>query len=143
MNDTDLKTLTAPGQTIAVVGLSPNPDRASHEVARYLQEHGFRVVPVRPGIDEILGQKAYARLEDIPEHVDIVDVFRKAEDTPPVAESAVRIGAGALWLQLGIENEVAASIAATGGLQVVQNRCMKLEHQRLWASGENGSADHG
>lgn len=132
MTDALLKRLTQPRQTVAVVGLSPNPDRDSHHVAQYLIEQGFRVIPVRPGVEEILGQKAYARLEDIPDHVDIVDVFRRAEDTPPVAESAVRIGAGALWLQLGIENEVAASIATAGGLDVVQNRCIKIEHRRLW-----------
>lgn len=132
MTDADLKRLTTKGQTVAVVGLSPNPERDSHHVAQYLMDQGFRVIPVRPGAEEILGQKAYARLEDIPDPVDIVDVFRKAEDTPPVAESAVRIGARTLWLQLGIENEVAASIAAAGGLDVVQNRCLKIEHRRLW-----------
>ncbi len=132
MTDADLKRLTKAGQTVAVVGLSPNPERDSHHVAQYLIGKGFRVIPVRPGVEEILGHKAYARLEDIPDHVDIVDVFRKAEDTPPVAESAVRIGAGVLWLQLGIENEVAASIAAAAGLDVVQNRCIKIEHRRLW-----------
>lgn len=143
MNDTDLKKLTTPGKTVAVVGLSPDPARASHEVAHYLQQEGFRVIPVRPGVDEILGEKAYARLEDIPGPVDIVDVFRKAEDTPAVAESAVRIGAGAFWLQLGIENEVACSIAAAGGLEVVQNRCMKIEHRRLWKSDGQENTVHG
>ncbi len=143
MDDAELKKLTKSQQTVAVVGLSPNPDRDSHRVAHYLQEHGFHVIPVRPGVDEILGEKAYPRLEDVPDHVDIVDVFRKAEDTPAVAESAVRIGAGTLWLQLGIENEVTASIAAAGGLNVVQNRCIKIEHQRLWTSPSEGGQGHG
>lgn len=115
-------------RTIAVVGLSPKADRASHEVAAYLQRHGYRIIPVHPQATEILGEKVYARLEDIPEAVDIVDVFRKPDDTPPVAESAVRIGAKVLWLQLGIANEVAASIALAGGLKVVQDRCIKIEH---------------
>ena len=117
-------------RTIAVVGLSPKEDRASHEVAAYMQKHGYRIIPVHPQATEILGEKVYARLEDIPESVDIVDVFRKSDDTPPVAESAVRIGAKVLWLQLGIANEVAASIAEAGGLQVVQDRCIKIEHAK-------------
>ncbi len=117
-------------RTIAVVGLSPKEDRASHEVAAYMQKHGYRIIPVHPQATEILGEKVYARLEDIPESVDIVDVFRKSDDTPPVAESAVRIGARVLWLQLGIANEVAASIAEAGGLQVVQDRCIKIEHAK-------------
>lgn len=117
-------------RTIAVVGLSPKADRASHQVAHYMQSHGYRIIPVHPQADTILGEKVYKRLEDIPEPVDIVDVFRKAEDTPPVAESAVRIGAKTLWLQLGISNEVAESIAEAGGLSVVQDRCIKIEHQQ-------------
>ena len=115
-------------RTIAVVGLSPKEDRASHQVAAYMKQHGYRIIPVHPQAAEILGEKVYARLEDIPEAVDIVDVFRKSDDTPPVAESAVRIGAKVLWLQLGIANEVAASIAQAGGLKVVQDRCIKIEH---------------
>jgi predicted CoA-binding protein len=118
-------------RTIAVVGLSPNPDRPSHDVARYLKQQGYRVIPVHPQADEILGEKVYRRLEDIPESIDIVDVFRRAEDTPSVAEAAVRVGARTLWLQLGIENDVAEAIASAGGLNVVQNRCLKIEHRRL------------
>ncbi len=117
-------------RTIAVVGLSPKPERDSYRVAQYMQDHGYRIIPVYPRGETILGEKVYARLEDIPEPVDVVDVFRKAEDTPPVAESAVRIGAKALWLQLGIENEVAEAIAVAGGLEFVQDKCMKIEHQR-------------
>jgi hypothetical protein len=130
MNQDSIDEILSESRTIAVVGLSPKPERASHEVAQYLQNHGYRIIPVHPSADTILGEKVYARLEDIPEPVDIVDVFRRAEDTPPVAESAVRIGAKTLWLQLGIINEVAASIAAAGGLNVVQDRCIKIEHQR-------------
>ncbi len=116
-------------RTIAVVGLSPNPDRPSYRVASYMQSQGYRIIPVHPQAETILGEKVYARLEDIPEPVDIVDVFRKSEDTPPVAEAAVRIGAKCLWLQLGITNEVAEAIASTGGLDFVQNRCIKIEHE--------------
>ena len=130
MAEADIEGILKTSRTIAVVGLSPNPDRPSHEVAEYMQQHGYRIIPVHPKADTILGEKVYHRLEDIPEPVDIVDVFRKAEDTPPVAESAVRIGAKTFWLQLGIENDVAESIAAAGGLSVVHNLCIKVEHAR-------------
>ena len=105
----------------------------SHRVALYLRDHGYRIIPVNPGFNQILGETCYPDLESIPgtEKVGIVDVFRKPDDTPPIAESAVRIGARVLWLQLGIVNEVAASIAESGGLVVVQDRCMKIEHERL------------
>ncbi|MHB1611264.1 MAG: CoA-binding protein [Sulfobacillus sp.] len=135
MHDATLLEILTENKIVAVVGLSPKPDRASHRVAQYLQRMGYRIIPVNPGFDEILGERSYARLEDIPQKVDIVDVFRKSEDTPPVAESAVRIGARVLWLQLGIANEVAASIAQTGGLTVVQDRCIKIEHERLLGQG--------
>lgn len=124
-----IEKLLQDSRTIAVVGLSPRPERASHEVALYLQQHGYRIIPVNPSAETILGEKAYPRLEDIPEPVDIVDVFRKAEDTPPIAEAAVRMGAKCLWLQLGIENEVSQAIAETGGLVYVSDRCIKIEHQ--------------
>lgn len=129
MSEPDIDRILSESRTIAVVGLSPKPDRASYHVAQYLQGHGYRIIPVHPQADTILGEKVYARLEDIPDPVDIVDVFRRSDDTPPVAESAVRIGAKTLWLQLGISNEVAASIAAAGGLRVVQDRCIKIEHE--------------
>ncbi|MCY0865098.1 MAG: CoA-binding protein, partial [Sulfobacillus sp.] len=122
-------------RTIAVVGLSPKNDRPSYRVAEYLKDHGYRIFPVHPTADEILGEPVYRRVEDIPEPIDIVDVFRKSEDTPPVAEAAVRAKAKVLWLQLGIENDVAASIAETAGLQVVQNRCLKIEHERWQREG--------
>ena len=133
MNDEALMNILTQNHVIAVVGMSPKPERASHRVALYLRDHGYRIIPVNPGFNEILGETCYPDLESIPqtEKVDIVDVFRKPDDTPPVAESAVRIGARVLWLQLGIVNEVAASIAESGGLVVVQDRCMKIEHERL------------
>lgn len=117
-------------KTIAVVGLSSNPMRASNEVAAYLKSAGYRIIPVNPNETEVLGEKAYARLEDVPEPVDIVDVFRKSEDVPPVAESAIGIKAKVLWMQLGIENAEAAEKARAAGLVVVENACLLVEHKR-------------
>ena len=117
-------------KTIAVVGLSSNPMRASHGVAEYLKNVGYRIIPVNPNETEVLGEKAYARLEDVPEAVDIVDVFRRAEEVPGVAESAIRIGAKVLWMQLGIENADAAEKARVTGLVVVEDACLMVEHKR-------------
>ena len=117
-------------KTIAVVGLSANPIRASHGVAEYLKSAGYRIIPVNPNETEVLGEKAYARLEDVPEPVDIVDVFRRAEEVPAVAESAVGIGAKVLWMQLGIENAAAAERARMAGLVVVEDSCLMVEHKR-------------
>jgi uncharacterized protein len=117
-------------KTIAVVGLSSNPMRASHGVAEYLKTAGYRIIPVNPNETEVLGEKAYARLEDVPEPVDIVDVFRRAEEVPAVAESAIGIGAKVLWMQLGIENAEAAERAREAGLVVVEDSCLMVEHKR-------------
>jgi len=117
-------------KTISVVGLSSNPMRASHGVAEYLKSAGYRIIPVNPNETEVLGEKAYARLEDVPEPVDIVDVFRRAEEVPAVAESAIRIGAKVLWMQLGIENAAAAERALAAGLVVVEDSCLMVEHKR-------------
>ena len=117
-------------RTIAVVGLSSNPMRASHGVAEYLKAAGYRILPVNPNETEVLGEKAYARLEDVPEPVDIVDVFRRAEELPAVAESAIGIGAKILWMQLGIENAEAAERARAAGLVVVEDSCLMVEHKR-------------
>jgi predicted CoA-binding protein len=118
------------GKTIAVVGLSSNPMRASHGVAEYLKSAGYRIIPVNPNETEVLGEKAYARLEDVPEPVDIVDVFRRAEEVPAVAESAIRIKAKVLWMQLGIENAEAAEKARAAGLVAVEDACLLVEHKR-------------
>jgi predicted CoA-binding protein len=118
------------GKTIAVVGLSSNPMRASHEVAAYLKIAGYRIIPVNPNETEVLGEKAFARLEDVPEPVDIVDVFRRAEEVPAVAESAIKIRAKVLWMQLGIENAEAAEKARAAGLVVVEDACLLVEHKR-------------
>ena len=117
-------------KTIAVVGLSSNPFRPSHEVAAYLRSAGYRIIPVNPNESEVLGIKAFARLEDIPEPVDIVDVFRRSEDVPPVADSAIAIKAKVLWMQLGVENAQAAEKAHAAGLTVVENACLMVEHKR-------------
>nr|CAX83901.1 CoA-binding domain protein [uncultured bacterium] len=131
--DPTLTALLAATRTIAVVGLSPKPDRDSYRVAHYLQQAGYRIIPVRPMGDEILGEPCYPSLEAIPKEieVDIVNVFRRAEDTPPVAEEAARIGAKCLWLQSGILSEESMAIAATAGMTGIQDRCLMVEHRRL------------
>jgi uncharacterized protein len=117
-------------RTIAVVGLSPNPRRPSHEVAAYLQSVGYTIIPVNPIISEALGQRAYSRLEDVPVPVDIVDVFRRAEEVPAVADSAIAIRVKVLWLQLGIAHAAAAEKAWAAGLTVVEDACLLVEHKR-------------
>lgn|SRR5487761_1959913 len=116
--------------TIAVVGLSSDPSRPSNEVSRYLQAQGYRIVPVNPTESEILGETSYATLSDIPFPVDVVDVFRRPEAVAPIASEAVKIGAKALWLQLGVISPEGAALAARGGLRVVMDRCMLVEFQR-------------
>ncbi len=119
-------------KTVAVVGLSAEWHRPSNFVAKYLQSHRYRVIPVNPRYDSILGERCYARLEDIPEPVDMVDVFRKPADVPPIAASAVAIGAKCLWQQLGVANLEADAIARAAGLDSVMDRCVKIEHARLF-----------
>src|SRR5262245_27174027 len=114
-----------------MVGASTNPDKASHGIMQKLQSVGYRLIPVNPRESEVLGEKAYASLTDIPIPVDIVDVFRKSEDTPPIADEAVKIGAKALWLQTGISNEDAAARAAAAGLTVVMDKCIGATHSLL------------
>jgi predicted CoA-binding protein len=118
-------------RTIAIVGLSPNPQRPSNEVARYLRAAGYTIIPVNPACDEVLGEKCYASLREIPGPVDLVDVFRRAEDVMPIVEDAIAIGARALWLQLGVVAPEAALRAAGAGLKVVMDRCTKIEHAVL------------
>lgn len=126
-----LRRILARDRTIAVVGLSAEPQRPSHGVARYMQAHGYRIVPVNPRYPEILGETSYARLEDIPFPVDMVDVFRRQEEIPAVARSAVAIGARTLWQQLGLRSEEADRIATEAGLDSVWGLCVKIEHARL------------
>ena len=117
-------------KTIAVVGLSANQLRASNFVGYYLKRHGYQVIPVNPRESEILGEKSYPSLRDIPEHIDIVDVFRAPDALPDIAREAVEIGADALWCQFGVINEEGITIAEEGGLDVVVDRCLKIEHAR-------------
>jgi uncharacterized protein len=118
-------------KTIAVVGLSPKPYRASFGVSEYLQSLGYRVIPVNPNLKEILGEKSYARLEDVPEKIDIVDVFRRSEFVPEIVDAAIGIGARAVWMQEGVEDEVSADRARKAGLFVIMNHCIAKElHKR-------------
>ena len=127
-----IREILANCRSVAVVGLSPKPHRASHEVARYMQAHGWRIIPVNPNAREVLSEKAYASLTDAARHerIDLIDVFRHSEEIPPIADEAIAVGAKALWLQLGIENDAALAKAAGAGLLVVQDRCLKVEHAR-------------
>jgi predicted CoA-binding protein len=127
----ELRTLLLETKTIAMVGASSNPERPSHGVLRKLLSVGYRVIPVNPNETEVLGQRAYPSLEAIPEKVDLVDVFRRSEATPPIAEQAVKIGARALWLQQGVVNDEAAAIARSGGLMVVMDQCVAVAHSVL------------
>jgi predicted CoA-binding protein len=119
-------------RTIAIVGLSAQWHRPSNFVAKYLQQHGYRVIPVNPAYREVVGERCFARLEDIEEPVDMVDVFRRTEDVLPIAESALRIGAKCLWQQIGVLNLEADALARAAGLDSVTDRCVKIEHARLF-----------
>ena len=130
-SDEMMKEILDSTETIASVGLSGNEEKVSHWVAVYLQGKGFRVIPVNPTTDKILGEKSYPDLESIPEKIDVVQVFRRAEDVPPIVESAIKIGAKVVWMQEGIVNEEAAQMAREAGLQVVMDACMRATHQRL------------
>jgi len=118
-------------RTIAVVGLSPRPDRPSHAVAAYLQGHGYRIFPVNPTIANVLGERAYPTLRAIPEHVDVVQIFRRPEHVPAIVDDAIAVGAGAVWMQSGIVCEAAAARARAAGLAVVMNACMMTTHRAL------------
>ena len=117
-------------RTVAIVGLSPNELRGSNFVGFYLRRHGYRVVPVNPNADEVLGETSYPSLAAVPIPIDVVDVFRSSEAVPPIAEEAVEVGAKALWLQFGVISPEGAEIARRGGLSVIMDRCMKVEHAR-------------
>jgi predicted CoA-binding protein len=127
-----LRRILRESKVIAVVGLSADWFRPSYFAAKYMQEHGYRVIPVNPKYPEILGEKCYASLRDIRQPIDMVDVFRKTADVIPIAEDAIRIGAKVLWQQLGVRNEEAAAKARAAGLEAVMDRCVKIEHGRLF-----------
>lgn len=124
-------------RTIAVVGLSPKPHRASFDVARYMQANGYRIIPVNPNVAEVLGEKAYSTLLEAAKHekIDLVNCFRNSEDIPPVVDDAIAIGAKAVWMQLGIANAQAAAKAEAAGLLVVQDHCIKIDHRVLQSRG--------
>ncbi|MFP3869046.1 MAG: CoA-binding protein [Desulfobacteraceae bacterium] len=130
--DEEVKAILKDNQTIAVVGLSTDPDKDSHRVAKYLQEQGYRIVPVNPKCDQILGQKCYASLRDIPFPVDVVDIFRKIDAIPGIVDEAIGIGAKVVWMQLGLAENASACRAQEAGLQVVMNKCIKVEHSRYF-----------
>ena len=117
-------------KTIAVVGLSSNPMRPSYDVTEYMQAAGYRIIPVNPNERKVLGEKSYARLEEVPEKIEIVNVFRRAEEVPAVVESAIRIGAKVVWMQQGVENEEAAEKARAAGLVVIEDACILVEHRK-------------
>ena len=127
-----LRRILKENKVIAVVGLSAQWHRPSNFAAKYMIDHGYTVIPVNPQYDEVLGQKCYKSLRDIPGQVDMVDCFRKAEDIPPLVDDAIAIRARVLWMQLGVVNEAAAEKARAAGLEVVMDRCVKIEHARLF-----------
>jgi predicted CoA-binding protein len=130
-SDEELRTLLTGASTIAMVGASSNPEKTSHGIMQKLQRVGYKVIPVNPRETEVLGERAYASLRDVPYRIDIVDVFRRPEDTPAIAEDAIAIGAKALWLQTGISNEDAAARARAAGLTVVMDACIGATHAFL------------
>jgi len=130
-HDQKMRDILTSARTIASVGLSSNQEKPSYSVAAYLKEQGYRVIPVNPTATEILGEKVYASLSDIPDKVDVVQVFRKPEDVPPVVDEAIKIGAKIVWMQEGVVNYEAAQKAEEAGLQVVMDACMRATHQRL------------
>ena len=130
-SDREMKDILLSTKTIASVGLSGNQEKESYWIASYLQEQGYRIIPVNPTAREILGEKAYPNLESVPDKIDVVQVFRKPEDVPPVVEDAIKVGAKVVWMQEGIVNEAAAQKAREAGLQVVMDACMRATHRRL------------
>jgi predicted CoA-binding protein len=126
-----IKAILEKYKTVAIVGLSPKPERDSHKVGKYLKDHGYRIVPVNPGQKEILGEKCYPNLKAVPFPIDIVDIFRRPEAIPPVVDDAIEVGAEVVWMQLGIVHNQAADMARRAGLEVVMNKCIKIEHMNM------------
>ena len=129
--DDQIRQILRQSKTIAIVGLSDKPSRDSYMVAKYIVEQGYQVIPVNPRAKEVLNQKAYASLLDVPEKIDIINVFRRSDQVLPIIEEALTKKPGAIWLQLGIENEEGADLAAMQGIAMIMNKCIKIEHQRL------------
>jgi predicted CoA-binding protein len=130
-NDDEMREILLSAKNVASVGLSSNDEKESYWIAFFLKEQGFRMIPVNPKATEIFGEKVYASLSDIPDEIDVVQVFRRPEDVPPVVEEAIKIGAKVVWMQEGIVNEEAAKMAREAGLKVVMNACMRATHKRL------------
>ena len=130
-HDQKMRNILTSAKTIASVGLSSNQEKESYWIVSYLKEQGYRIIPVNPTATEILGEKVYPSLSDIPDKVDVVQIFRKPEDVPPVVDEAIKIGAKVVWMQEGIRHEVAAQKARDAGLQVVMDACMRATHRRL------------
>jgi uncharacterized protein len=130
-SDKEMKEILLSAKTVASVGLSANQEKESYWIAAYLKEQGYRIIPVNPTATEILGEKAYPDLSSLPDRVDVVQVFRKPEDVPPVVEEAIKVGAKVVWMQEGIRHEEAAKKAREAGLQVIMDACMRATHRRL------------
>lgn len=130
-SEKDVAELLNNSRTVAVVGISHKEERDSHKVAKYLKDHGYKVIPVNPRYKEVLGETCYPDLKSVPEHIDIVDIFRNIDAIPAIVDEAVEVKAGAVWMQLGLSHEAAAEKARCAGISVVMDRCMKIEHSRL------------
>jgi hypothetical protein len=129
--DDEIAAILKNARTVAVVGISHKEDRDSHKVARYLKDHGYQMIPVNPKYREVLGETCYATLRDVPQHIDVVDIFRNVEAIPAIVDEAIAVGAGCVWMQLGLTSNEAAAKARSAGLKVVMNRCTKIEHGKL------------
>jgi predicted CoA-binding protein len=143
MSEADIKNILEESKTVAVVGLSPREERDSHRVAKYLQIQGYRIIPVNPNADEVLGERSYPDLASVPEPIDVVDVFRRSEAVPEVVEEAIKVGARTVWMQEGVIHEEAAARAREAGLQVVMDRCMMIEHRWHFEHGRAEGAEEG
>lgn len=135
ITEEEVATVLKNARTVAVVGISHKEERDSNRVARYLKEHGYRMIPVNPGYKEVLGEPCYPNLESVPDHIDVVDVFRNIDAIPGIVDEAIAVKAGAVWMQLGLVHNEAAGKARCAGLTVVMNKCMKIEHARMAAEG--------
>ncbi len=131
VSDENVLNILKGAKTVAVVGISHKEERDSHRVARYLQEKGYKVIPVNPKYKEVLGVPCYADLRSVPEHIDVVDIFRNVEAIPAIVDEAIEVKAGCVWMQLGLAHNEAGEKARCSGMEVVMNRCIKIEHSRL------------
>ena len=143
MSEADIKSILEESRTVAVVGLSPREERASHRVAKYLQSQGYRIIPVNPKADKILDERTYPDLASIPEPIDVVDIFRRSEAVPEIVEGAIKVRAKTVWMQEGVIHEEAAARAREAGLRVVMDRCMLKEHRRHFERGRAEGAGEG